>query len=83
MSGPKIAPNNPLAHQRVWLGFDVGSVSLKTVLIDKTGQPIYEDYRRLNGRPFEAALKVLRELQNRHPELTPSAIAVRAAESIG
>lgn len=37
-----------------FLGVDVGSVTTKIVLIDKTGKIVYEDYRRNEGGPIHA-----------------------------
>jgi activator of 2-hydroxyglutaryl-CoA dehydratase len=52
------------------LGFDIGSTGSKVVALDlKTGETLWEGYRRTNGAPVEAAQAVLegvRDLARRH-----------------
>ena len=56
------------------MGLDVGSVSVKGVLIDKTGRIMRQDYRLSRSRPIEAMGEVIRCLT--HDNLAPDAIAV-------
>ena len=42
------------------LGIDVGSVSVKAVVLDGAGTVAFEEYRRTHGRPLDAAREVLR-----------------------
>ncbi|MCX8035767.1 MAG: acyl-CoA dehydratase activase [Candidatus Sumerlaeia bacterium] len=44
------------------LGLDAGSISVKAVVCDTSGQILAHYYRRHNGLPFEAALELLREV---------------------
>ncbi|MFP4380708.1 MAG: acyl-CoA dehydratase activase [Candidatus Sumerlaeia bacterium] len=47
----------------VQIAFDVGSIALKTVVLNES-EVFFEDYRRTHGRPLAAALDVLRQLDN-------------------
>ena len=58
--------------KRLHLGMDVGSVSLKTVLLDDEKNILFEDYTRLRGRPVETAIGVLRRMLG---EFSPDEIA--------
>lgn len=51
---------------RLALGFDVGSVSVKTVVTDLEGRVIDTSYRRTFGKPAETAAAVLAETLARH-----------------
>ncbi|MFH1136705.1 MAG: acyl-CoA dehydratase activase [Pseudomonadota bacterium] len=54
------------------LGLDVGSISLKTILITDDKEILFEDYSRIKGQPFEKAVLVLEGLISR---FDPSQIA--------
>jgi len=43
------------------LGIDLGSVSIKVVVLSGAGEARFQAWRRTQGRPFEAAAAVLRE----------------------
>ena len=47
---------------RLALGFDVGSVSVKTVVTDLEGRVIDTSYRRTFGKPAETAAAVVARL---------------------
>jgi len=74
---------------RVWLGLDVGSVSLKTVVLGEDGGILFEDYRRINGRPFAVAQVALGELHGRFSSDQVRGVAVtgsggkKLAEALG
>ncbi|MBN1670629.1 MAG: 2-hydroxyglutaryl-CoA dehydratase [Kiritimatiellae bacterium] len=53
---------------RWFLGVDVGSVSLKVVLVDEAGALQYESYARTDGRPLAA---LVREIDRAQREVTP------------
>ena len=55
-----------LDEGRLALGFDVGSVSVKTVVTDLEGRVIDTSYRRTFGKPAETAAAVLAETLARH-----------------
>lgn len=57
---------NSHAGARLALGFDVGSVSVKTVVTDLEGRIIDTSYRRTFGRPVETAAAVLGETLARY-----------------
>ncbi|MEW6187108.1 MAG: acyl-CoA dehydratase activase, partial [Thermodesulfobacteriota bacterium] len=49
------------------LGMDIGSVSVNTVIMDKDGNILKEDYRRTKGQPLETALEVFQEFFREFP----------------
>ncbi|MBS0010671.1 MAG: hypothetical protein KFF49_04635 [Bacteroidales bacterium] len=49
--------------ERPNLGIDIGSISVNTVLINKGGEIIYEDYSYCQGRPFSVVLRVLKYIE--------------------
>jgi predicted CoA-substrate-specific enzyme activase len=53
------------ARKRV--GIDIGSVSLKTVLIDDSNRLLFESYQRHRGRPIEALITALTEIYDKFP----------------
>jgi predicted CoA-substrate-specific enzyme activase len=56
------------------LGLDVGSVSVKGVLVDSEGRVVKQDYRLSRSRPLESADEVVRFLTE--GGLVPDAVAV-------
>ncbi|MFH1059881.1 MAG: acyl-CoA dehydratase activase [Pseudomonadota bacterium] len=46
-------------RQGLYLGIDVGSVSVDTVVIDAAGRLVFSDYTRSKGRPLACAAEVL------------------------
>ena len=57
----------PRTGDFIYLGLDVGSVSLNTVLVDVNRSVLYESYTRLHGQPIETVHRVLAELLERIP----------------
>ena len=58
---------------RLHLGLDIGSISLNTVILDDEQNILFEEYTRLKGQPYDAALNVLERVgqefdleKNRH-----------------
>jgi len=51
----------------LFLGLDIGSISVKAVVCDAKGGIVEHIYRRHNGLPYPAALELLRELFGRFP----------------
>ncbi|MHC4180303.1 MAG: hypothetical protein ACYSWU_22595, partial [Planctomycetota bacterium] len=47
------------------LGFDVGSVALKVVVTDPSGNLLEHSYTRTQGQPVETVLRVLGEVLQR------------------
>ncbi|HEY3384131.1 MAG TPA: acyl-CoA dehydratase activase [Vicinamibacterales bacterium] len=48
---------------RGYLGIDVGSVSTNLVVVDETGEVVFDSYLRTSGRPVEAVQQGLTELE--------------------
>ncbi len=64
----------------VGLGFDAGSVALKVVVTDSSGEVIEHWYRRTSGRPVETALGLLEEVARQYG---PRVMAVAGTGSAG
>ncbi len=60
----------------MWLGVDIGSVSLNIVVIDRDGTIRAKKYVRTMGRPVEAAVRAFAELMAQDGELPFSGAAV-------
>ncbi|MFH2125727.1 MAG: BadF/BadG/BcrA/BcrD ATPase family protein, partial [Pseudomonadota bacterium] len=61
---------------KLYLGLDVGSVSLDTVVLDHDGQILLADYTRTKGRPLAVASQVLGEVLERFGRESFAAVAV-------
>ena len=48
---------------KLYLGLDVGSVSLNTVVLGEKGAVLHEFYDRLHGKPVHKTIEVLERLQ--------------------
>jgi activator of 2-hydroxyglutaryl-CoA dehydratase len=55
------------AGARYVLGIDLGSVSLKTVVLSERGEILEDRYTRTKGLPMETSLAVLKDLFGRYP----------------
>jgi predicted CoA-substrate-specific enzyme activase len=53
--------------QDVFVGLDVGSISLNTVVMTTDGGILDEDYSRVHGRPLETVRRVLGSVLERYP----------------
>ncbi|MBT3181592.1 MAG: hypothetical protein HN337_03670 [Deltaproteobacteria bacterium] len=58
------------------LGIDLGSVSLKVVLLNSKNEILFERWVRVSGDPLTAVSRVLLELNSEHPEKNISSIGV-------
>jgi predicted CoA-substrate-specific enzyme activase len=58
-----------------YLGIDVGSVSVKAVLLDQNGI-VFSDYRFSNGRPRDVLQEILDRMKEEHGEIDISGIGV-------
>ena len=65
--------------ERYHLGLDVGSISLKTVLISDDKQILFEDYTRTKGQPFEKAVTVLGDFFTRFDPSKVASVSVTGA----
>ncbi len=63
----------------LYLGLDVGSVSLDTVVLGPGGELLWADYTRTKGRPLAVAAEVLAELFRRWPRESFAVCAVTGA----
>lgn len=52
-----------------WAGIDLGSISLKLAVIDRTGTLLASEYRRTEGRPLAVLLEILTAAARHFPEL--------------
>ena len=79
---------SPIAP-RFALGIDIGSVSVKALLLDATRQVVFRRYTRHRGRPLETLIELLAGVEQEHPAETISACAAtgsgaaRFAEALG
>ena len=58
----------------VFLGIDVGSVSVKTVLLDAEGRVLREAYGRAQGRPLPVLVEQLEALRWEYPAVTAAVV---------
>ncbi|HEC43112.1 MAG TPA: hypothetical protein ENI20_09820 [Bacteroides sp.] len=58
-----------------YLGIDIGSISINTVILDEKGQIHYERYDYCEGRPFEQLKQILDEVLEALPDKQPSNLA--------
>ena len=70
--------NTPAKDEQagLYLGLDVGSVSLDSVVLDRDGQVLMADYTRTKGRPLAVAAEVLARIFERFPRESFAAAAV-------
>ncbi|MFH1033797.1 MAG: acyl-CoA dehydratase activase, partial [Pseudomonadota bacterium] len=67
------------APQGLYLGLDVGSVSIDTAVLDAAGKLLWADYTRSKGRPLVAVAQVLRQVFERYPRENFAALAMTGA----
>ena len=58
------------------LGIDLGSVSLKTIVLSERGEILEDRYTRTKGLPMETSLAVFRDLFTRYPAGTFKAVGI-------
>jgi len=56
------------AKGEVFLGFDVGSTTIKAVVCDNEGAILYSYYDKNNGSPVTYAIKILKDIYSKLPE---------------
>lgn len=56
------------ASGNVFLGLDIGSTTIKAVIIDEQGQLLYTYYNRNEGDPLGSTVNVLKEVYQKLPE---------------
>ena len=71
------ATNNPAgALPEMYLGIDVGSISVKTVVLSQKREVLEEHYVRLHGQPLQTTARVLTDVFSRFPRASFRAAAV-------
>ena len=63
----------------MYLGIDVGSISVNAMLIGEDREPVFDSYRRVNGHPLQAVQSMLEEVR----QAMPAKAAVAAAGVTG
>ncbi len=63
-------------HRELFLGIDVGSVTIKTAVLDAGRCLLSESYDRIKGDPLEVLLHRLQALKTEHPDSSIKAAAV-------
>lgn len=56
------------AHGACFLGFDIGSTTIKAVLIDADGKILYDYYSKNEASPIVMGLKILKDLYSHLPK---------------
>ncbi len=74
-----IKSNSSFSEKGIFLGFDIGSVSLNTVIIDEENNIIGEYYDYLHGRPFNILRDRLYEVTAKFRDLPLNGIAITGA----
>jgi len=57
---------NEFLPQEIHLGIDIGSISINTVLINSSGDILFDDYSYCYGKPFSVVLKVLKHIEQKY-----------------
>jgi predicted CoA-substrate-specific enzyme activase len=70
LSSPKLSDNN------YFLGFDIGSVSINTVIMDENHNILEENYDYVHGRPFNVLNDRLSSILKKHSTETIKGIAI-------
>ncbi|MGC1391359.1 MAG: acyl-CoA dehydratase activase [Bacteroidales bacterium] len=73
-----VAKSSPsgLSDSKFYLGFDIGSVSLNTVIIDENNNILEEQYEYIHGRPFNVLKDTLSSVLEKYSYDTIKGIAV-------
>ncbi len=66
----------PLTKSEFYLGFDIGSVSLNTVVMDENNNILQECYDYVHGKPFNVLKERLSKLLIEYPEGSLKGIAI-------
>src|ERR1035437_5298617 len=60
----------------LYIGFDIGSVSLNTVLMDDNNNVIEDYYDYIHGKPFNVLKDRLASILKKHPAISIKGIAL-------
>ncbi len=73
------SPTSKISDLNCFIGFDIGSVSLNTSIIDENNNIIEDYYDYVHGRPFNILKERLSSILEKHPPETIKGIAVTGA----
>lgn len=65
------------------IGMDVGSTTLKCVVFDDSGAPVFREYERHYSQIAEKASAMLRRIKEQLPELTEAKLCVSGSAGMG
>ena len=65
-----------LSDSKFYLGFDIGSVSLNTAVIDENNNILEEHYDYVHGKPFNVLKDRLSSVLEKYPPKTIKGIAI-------
>lgn len=65
------------------IGLDVGSTTLKCVVYDETGSPVFQEYERHYSQIAEKASDMLTRIQENFPELKRASLCVSGSAGMG
>ena len=68
--------SNPLSTSEFYLGLDIGSVSLNTVVISENNNILQEHYDYIHGKPFHVLKERLSGIFSEYPEGSLKGIAL-------
>ena len=63
----KLVTKYSMSHHCKYVGLDVGSTTVKAVVLDDRDRVVWKDYRRHNARQPELVLEFLREIEGAFP----------------
>ncbi|MBN2530621.1 MAG: CoA activase [Deltaproteobacteria bacterium] len=55
-------------NKRIWVGLDVGSTTVKAVVVNDAGEIVWKRYRRHNAHQQEVALEYLTDIEKAFPD---------------
>lgn len=65
------------------IGLDVGSTTLKCMVYDRQGQPIYQEYERHYSQIAEKASGMLSRIQEKFPQEKRASLCVSGSAGMG
>ncbi len=65
------------------IGMDVGSTTLKCVVYDENGEPVFQEYERHYSQIAEKASGMLSRIQERFPDLKTAGLCVSGSAGMG
>ena len=74
-----VQPDNCSSEKGIYIGFDIGSVSLNSVIIDTDDNIVEDFYDFLHGRPFNVLKDRFSKILEKYPPETLKGIAITGA----